>query len=309
LIHVRVSMSLASKTAIDRHTHLIAWAQYRQRIRAFFEARDVLEVVTPHQTSYTGTDVHLTPFQGISVSGQQWFLHTSPEFEMKKLLAQGSGDIFQICQVFRDEEQGQWHHPEFTLLEWYRQGWTLDALMEEVALLCAKVFKLNQPVTRLSVHAACERYAGWSPWAVDALKIAQSRWPHADCGEDQALWFDWVMVTQVEPKLADLPMCCLYDYPETHAALAKVISFEGRRIARRFEYYVQGIEVANGFDELGDAVEQRHRFEQEQAMRRVKQQPVWPIDTTFLDALDKMPECCGVALGLDRLYVLAQNNL
>jgi elongation factor P--(R)-beta-lysine ligase len=286
---------------------LIARAAYRAHIHTFFRERGVVEVVTPHQLKATGTDIHLTPFSGKNSSGERWFLHTSPEFEMKRLLAEGSGDIFQICQVFRDEEVGRWHRPEFSLLEWYREGITLFDLETEVSALLETVFELS-PVHRMSVEAACQQYAAWSPWSSDAVEHAKKRWPDTSCGDDLATWFDFVMVSEVEPKLKDFSVCCLFDYPITHAALARIESEEGREVARRFEYYVHGVEVANGFDELTDPVEQRARFQKDQTIRQAQGLPIWPIDEDFLNSLEAMPDCCGVAVGLDRLSALSQDN-
>ena len=298
---------------------LRARAEMLEGLRAFFRERGVLEVETPVLSAAALTDPaieSLSPLYrgpGGPADGRLW-LHTSPEFPMKRLLAAGSGPIFQVCRVFRDGEAGRRHNPEFSLLEWYRPGLSMEALMAEVEALVRALlapYRDPGPARRLSWRQAFLDHAGIDPFAADesmlrrraaALGVAA---PERLSGRDP--WLDLLLTAVVEPGLAKEGLVFLYHYPPSQAALARLVrDAEGRRVAERFELYLDGLELANGFHELADAAEQRRRFEAEQARRRASGQEVPPLDERLLAALEAgLPDCCGVALGLDRLLMAA----
>jgi lysyl-tRNA synthetase class 2 len=278
------------------------------RIRAFFAERGVLEVETPMLSRYAATDPALESFRlGDGLAAR--YLHTSPEFPMKRLLAAGSGPIYQICRVFRDRERGRRHHPEFTLLEWYRPGFTMQALMDEVADLLRVA--LNAPdlaAERIAYRELFVSRLGLDPWhaSVDERRAAAlaAGVPGADALMlDADGWLDLLLCHCLEGDLGRGRMTFLYDYPPSQAALARVRATP-YPAAERFELYLEGVELANGFRELTDAPEQRRRFEADLlARRRHGQRPV-PLDAMLLAALEAgMPDSAGVALGLDRLLM------
>lgn len=277
-------------------------------IREFFKTRKLTEVFTPHLATSTGTDVHINPWSALDYNQQRWFLHTSPEFAMKKLLAQGSGDIFQICRVYRNEPTGTWHSREFDLLEWYRVNWSLEALIEEVIELISTLTNIKN-YQYLSIRSAYQTYANWDPWDDNAITTAQKLWPNTLNSQDLATWFDYIMIHHIEPNLAQNSITILYDYPTFHAALAKIEIKNQIPIAKRFECYVNGIEIANGFFELNNTQEQKQRFNEDLQTRKQLNLPDLPIDQDFLECLDKLPNCSGVALGLDRLFTILQKSI
>ena len=288
------------------------------RIRSFFAACDVLEVDTPALSHAASTDPALASFT-TSYSGpgtadsERCYLHTSPEFPMKRLLAAGSGSIYQICKVFRDGERGARHNPEFTLLEWYRVGYDHLDLMDEVERLVTAVLSDIMPVS--SVQHWCYRdlfreMAGVDPFAADVQALAavlQSGHGITAvglAGEDRDVWLDLIMTHIIEPRLGE-GLVFIRDYPASQAALARLRS-GNPQVASRFEVYLNGMELANGFHELSDATEQAQRFDREQALRRAAGSEVVEIDDNLLDALQAgLPDCAGVALGVDRLLMCA----
>lgn len=287
-------------------------------VRSFFAAREVLEVETPILSRHATVDRHIESFAVASAPPARGmssgFLHTSPEFAMKRLLAAGSGAIYQIARVFRYEEQGRHHNPEFTLLEWYRPGFDHHRLMDEVALLIAHC---GGPAAceRLSYREAFERHGGFDPHATDAGELRQ-RLRAAGHGEPQDLtateladrdfWLDLWMSLQVGPRLGVGQPCFVYDFPASQAALARVRP-GSPPLAERFELFWDGLELANGFHELTDAGEQQRRFEADQAWRREHGRAVPPYDRHLIAALQAgLPPCAGVALGLDRLLMRLQ---
>lgn len=295
---------------------LRARALMLQRLRGFFAARGVLEVETPLLSASATTDPALeslvTDWSGLAQPGRQrLYLHTSPELPMKRLLAAGSGPIYQICKVFRDGERGRRHHPEFSLLEWYRPGWGLSALIDEVADLVRLV--LDRPDLGYEVlsyrQLFLERLA-IDPCSADstALRTLAQANGIEGCGHlelDRDGWLDLLMSHCLEPGLGRGLMSFVRDYPPSQAALARLRSSDPP-VAERFELYIDGIELANGFDELTDAAEQRARFQADQRARRAAGRFVPPIDEAFLAALEAgMPATAGVALGLDRLLMCA----
>ncbi|BBB23702.1 lysyl-tRNA synthetase, class II [Isorropodon fossajaponicum endosymbiont JTNG4] len=274
-----------------------------QKIRQFFEQQAVLEVHTPTLINAPTSDVYI---DSISLSmnadiGMQsiQYLHTSPELEMKKLLAQGSGDIYQICQVFRDNEYGERNSNEFTLLEYYRLGFDIHQLMADMVNLL-QALGLQDKVHQLSYAQVFSQYADIDVLNTDfdALKVIASK---LGLGTDFA-WIEelqmLLFVHLVEPKLKNLPLCFIYDYPESQSALAKVKN----QVAHRFELYLNGIEVANGYDELQTKGEYQQVFTCEITKRKQLGKPILQIDDSFLSKLNKpLPQCAGVAIGINRL--------
>lgn len=291
-----------------------------QRLRHFFAERQVLEVETPLLSASATTDPALESlrtqwFGSDRPRAQRLYLHTSPELPMKRLLAAGSGPIYQVCKVFRDGERGSRHHPEFSLLEWYRPGWGLNALIDEVAEL-VRVILMRPEVGHevLSYRQLFIGQLGVDPWTADSTRLNEVAQASGlpGCAElelDRDGWLDLLMSQYLEPGLGRGRMSFVCDYPPSQAALARLRpddSCGDATVAERFELYVEGMELANGFNELTDADEQRARFEADQDARRAAGQSVPPIDEAFLAALESgMPASAGVALGLDRLLMCA----
>ncbi len=275
-----------------------------QRIREFFAQRKVLEVDTPLLGSATANEPHLASYQ---VAGQSLFLQTSPEFAMKRLLASGSGPIYQICKAFRHGESGVRHNPEFTLLEWYQPGFELTRLMDEVVAVTA-MFLGDMAVEQLSYRQAFLQFLDIDPHRADihqlrALAIRCANYDGA--ADDTDTLLELLMSHAIEPHLGRGGLTFIYDYPASQAALARVeADAEGVRVARRFELYRDGMELANGYQELTDPVEQQRRFTDNRARRSAAGLVDYPGDGRLLAALEELPECCGVALGLDRLLML-----
>jgi lysyl-tRNA synthetase class 2 len=299
---------------------LTARAAMLSRIRGFFSARRVLEVETPILSRAATTDpalhsLHTRRSGPGCPDGQQLFLHTSPELPMKRLLAAGSGPIYQVCKVFRDGERGRLHHPEFSLLEWYRPGWGLDALMDEVGELVGAVLdRTDLADERIGYRDLFRDRLDIDPWRADAdeLRTVARRLGLAEADRldlDRDGWLDLLLTRFIEPGLGRGRLTFIQGYPPSQAALAQIITAdEGTdaiRVAQRFELYIDGMELANGFEELSDAVEQRARFEADLVERAANGEPAMPIDNDFLAALEAgLPDCSGVALGLDRLLMI-----
>ena len=262
----------------------IAALQVRARvlkgIRAFFDARGFVEVETPVRIPAPAPEPHIDcPASG------SWFLRASPELQMKKLLAAGMDKIYQIGPCFREGECGRRHNPEFTMLEWYRtQADYLDILADMEALVSGILWPHGVAAfRRITVREAYRKWAGWDPFAAwDADR------------------FDFDMATKVEPNLPKTPVF-LMDYPPAAASLSKMRG----DVAERWELYVGGVELANAFTELTDAAEQRRRFELAREERRQHGEADYPLDEEFLAVLNQMPPTGGVALGVDRLAMLA----
>jgi len=289
------------------------------QIRAFFAARGVLEVDTPALSTAGATDPHLHSFTtrdtGPSLeSCQLLYLHTSPEFPMKRLLAAGSGPIYQIARGFRNGEAGRRHNPEFTLLEWYRPGFDHHQLMDEVADLVTALLRHHLPLSaseRLSYRDVFQRHLKLDPhWTtverLAACAEAQRLIPPPTMpGDDPNPWLDLLLSHCIEPQLGQGQLTFIYDYPASQAALAQLRPGDPP-LAERFELYVNGIELANGFHELGDPDEQRRRFELDNQARAAQGLPIVTIDERLLAALAAgLPDCAGVALGFDRLLMIA----
>jgi lysyl-tRNA synthetase class 2 len=275
------------------------------RTRHFFDSRGFVEVQTPVMVPSPGMDLALDAFEvaGGERGSPRWLI-TSPEYQMKRLLGDGWTRIYQIVPCFRRGELGTRHNPEFTMLEWYRAHASMANVMRDTEQLIAEVtggevslgartVDVTPPFERIAVCDAFERYAGWPPRrTLDAAAHDPDEYFRA-------------MVDQVEPALERLDRgVLLTDYPASQASLARRKPGQPD-LAERFEAYVAGVELCNGFGELTDPVEQRARFEQDQARRRARGLPVYPIDERLLDALARVPPSGGNALGLDRLIALA----
>ncbi len=281
------------------------------RCRDFFTARGVLEVDTPILATATVTDPHLASLE-TRLAGRPGphYLQTSPEYAMKRLLAAGSGDIYQICKVFRDDETGRHHNPEFTMLEWYRLGFDHEQLIDEVEALLIELLgtQLGSPAERLSYREAFRRELAIDPLEAPLSTLADLAAEHAgafDLGTDRDAHLDLLMATVVGPALGRGRISFVDEYPASQAALAELLPGTPP-VAARFEAYVAGIELCNGFRELADPQEQRRRFEQDLATRRLRGLPTPPLDERLLAALSAgLPPCAGVALGLDRVIMLA----
>jgi len=277
--------------------------------REYFAATRALEVETPTLSAAATTDVHLASVAAV-VSGQRRWLHTSPEYAMKRLLAAGSGDLWQISRVYRDGERGSQHNPEFTLIEWYRLGIDHHALMADVERLIgammppSRAFDRSEHLTyrdAMQLHAGVDAMRDPTPVLIERLRSAQIDAP-ADLQHDRDACLDLIMSTLVGPQLGRERLCFIYDYPASQAALARIRG----EVASRFEAYLDGVELANGFHELGDATEQRARFLADLRERERRGLPAAPVDERFLAALAHgLPECSGVALGFDRLVMCA----
>ena len=290
-------------------------AELLRRVRTFFLERGVLEVETPILSLYASTDPAL---ESLAVTyrvpgctdGRTYYLQTSPELSMKRLLAAGTGPIFQVCKVFRGGERGRRHNPEFSLLEWYRPGFTYGELMDEVAALVQAL--LDRPdlnVERMSyrdlflIRLGCDPH-GATRGELQALAAEQGIEGVASLGLSRDGWLDLLLTHCIESDLGRGQMTFVYDYPETQAALARVRQ-GSPGVAERFELYLEGMELANGFQELTDPQEQRRRFAKDQAIRSQRGPPLLAMDERFLTALEAgMPESAGVALGLDRLLMV-----
>jgi lysyl-tRNA synthetase class 2 len=288
---------------------LRARADLLARIRRFFADRGVLEVETPLLCSSGITDPAIEPLlveRGASVREPR-YLQTSPEYAMKRLLAAGTGPIFQVTRAFRDGEAGARHNPEFTLLEWYRPGFDHHQMMAEVAaLVCACLGERHWQ--KLSYRELFLKSIGIDPLTAGAAELEDCARTGRDLGDmqgDRDVWLALLLTHEVEPWLAGRGMCFVFDYPSSQAALARIEQCDGVSLGQRFELYLDGLELANGYHELTDAGEQRERFLADNAVRRRAGQTERPLDEHLLAALEAgMPACSGVALGVDRLLML-----
>lgn len=289
---------------------LRARARLYGAIRHYFEAREVLEVETPILSAAATVDPNIDSFSTREPGGREWWLQTSPEFAMKRLLAAGSGPIWQIARVFRREEAGRHHNPEFSMLEWYRPGWDHRRLMDEVEDLLRTAGVPGAGWERLSYGEAFHRYAGLDPFAAGIELLREACMGRLNLSgalleaRDRDVYLDLLMSSLVGPQLGQDAPAFLYDFPASQAALARVRPGDPP-VAERFELFWKGIELANGFHELTDAGEQRRRFEQDRIRRVAEGREAPPYDARMVAALEAgMPACAGVALGLDRVLML-----
>jgi lysyl-tRNA synthetase class 2 len=282
-------------------------------IRDYFQQVGVLEVETPLCSVAANTDPALesltTSYAGPGCpDGIRLYLQTSPEFAMKRLLAAGSGPVFQIGKAFRNGESGRLHNPEFTLLEWYRPGFDQHRLMREVAELVNSLLPAPRPVESLSYGEAFSRSLGIDPHRASTQLLRECAIDYgvpgvAEFQLDRDGWLDLLLTHALEPRLGQDHLTFLYDYPASQAALARIRE-DQPPVAERFELYLDGVELANGFHELTDAAEQQRRFEVDNHRRREQGKEQLPIDQHLLAALQAgLPDCSGVALGVDRLLM------
>ena len=287
-----------------------------QKIRQFFAQREVLEVDTPVLSHASVTDAHLHSFctqftHPFSPQASTLYLQTSPEFAMKRLLCAGSGAIYQICKSFRNEEAGRFHNPEFTMLEWYRPGFDHLQLMTEIDELIQMVVGCDS-AERVTYQDVFKQYLGYCPLTATLtdIKTLASQYGYADiaANENEKDTLLMLLFSQhVEPKIGQDRPCFVMNFPASQAALAR-INPTNPLVAERFELYFKGIELANGFHELTDGPEQLRRFEQDNVKRQHMGLEIMPIDHNFIAAIDYgLPACAGVAVGIDRLLMLALN--
>ena len=300
------------------HAALRLRARVNRLVREFFDARGVLEVETPVLSRAGNTEPNIASFR-VEFGGRvddaprtRW-LRTSAEFPMKRLLAEGLGDCYELGRVFRDGEAGGRHNPEFTMLEWYRVGWTLDPLIDETAELVQAALSLAGRTATLRKASFREVYRealGLDPMTapIEALQAAFAGDIEPD-GLTRDDWLDLLMTHRIQPAFPDDQLLAMYDYPATQCALARVVRRDDVDVAERFELYLGPLELANGYHELTDAAEQRARFERDHAVRAARGLPQPPIDEALLAALGAgMPACAGVALGIDRLLMAMQGT-
>ncbi|MGD8785039.1 MAG: EF-P lysine aminoacylase EpmA [Thioalkalispiraceae bacterium] len=286
-------------------------ARLLQQTRSFFYQRDVLEVETPILTSAGTTETHLDQFVVSSpLDDKHYYLITSPELAMKRLLAAGSGDIFQLTRVFRAGECGSQHQPEFTMLEWYRLGFDLDALMREVEALLAVLLgdKLTSSVMTLTYAQAFEQYLSIDPFSATIEELKQCFVSRTKTEppvlEDKQAYLDLLMSHLVEPCFDPKRLTFVKHYPAEQASLARINETDPR-VAERFEAFAGGLELANGFYELTDKDQQLKRMQEENQQRLAIGKLQIDIDQSFLAALEEgLPVCSGVAVGFDRLVMV-----
>jgi len=278
-------------------------------VRAFFSDRKILEVDTPILSHTAPIDTHI---EVMAIQNNQGYLHTSPEYAMKRLLSAGIGDIYQLSHVFRAEEAGRLHNPEFTMIEWYRIGVPFQFLIDETLQLI-QLFLGNIPIHIYTYSQAFIKFVGIDHKTAtpsDLKQIAeQNNLPlPSDAGTwDKDSFLHFLMAFLIEPQFAGLNI--IQDFPSTQAALAKICQVGDELVAERFEVYYNGIELANGFHELTDPVEQRQRFVKANLERQKLGKEILPLDENFLSALEQgLPDSCGVAVGFDRLLMLQLNK-
>jgi len=308
-------------------------AQSLKTIRRFFEQHNVLEVDTPVLSSATITDPFIESFQThyIPLTRQiehtRYYLHTSPEFAMKRLLAAGSGSIYQIAKVFRQGELSPRHNPEFTLLEWYREGWDHHQLMTEIDQLLTLLIAEHLPLAEsrfISYQQAFEKHLHINPHTADINELmacarAQQLDNVLDKTDSKDRYLELLFSHCIEPFLGKpeqdkseqtgkAQLCFLYHYPATQASLARITETNGVSVAERFEIFINGMELGNGFYELNNTQEQRERFVHDNEQRKHNGQQTVPLDEHFLAALETLPDCAGVAIGIERLLMVMSGS-
>jgi len=285
-------------------TRLQARARLLQDIRAYFSKRNILEVETPLISKAGNTDPEIQPIR----TDTGGYLRTSPEFPLKRLLAAGSGDIFELGRVFRAAESGRFHNPEFTMLEWYRTGFSYHQLMNEVADLvrfCGRGKFDQWPEQRLSYRQLFLHHLDLDPFTADSRELSAVAKKHGitDIELERRQWLDLLISLVIQPALPGEYLTFIYDFPAGQAALARIRP-ESPPLAERFELYLGRTELANGYQELTDAGEQRQRFDAENAQREKRGEILCETDHHLIAALEHgLPECAGVALGVDRLLM------
>jgi lysyl-tRNA synthetase class 2 len=284
----------------SRQKALLQRAGMIQAVRQYFIHRNYLEVETPYRIPAPAPESHIN-----SVTSGSWFLHTSPELCMKRLLAAGYERIFQICRCWREGERGSRHVPEFTLLEWYQSGHDYRSLMEDCEVLIQNVAAAIGMGTRMIYHN--REIDLLKPWERISVKESFERYTKISMTEAlRENLFDEIMVQEIEPNLGVRKPTFIYDYPAERGALAR-LKEEDPTLAERFELYIRGLEIANGFSELIDPEEQLYRFRLENENRIKLGKPIYPLPERFLSELEEMPPSAGIALGIDRLVMVFLN--
>lgn len=292
--------------------HLQARARMLAQVRAFFAKRHVLEVDTPILSHHAPIDTHIEVMTIQFGNGERGYLHTSPEYAIKRLLADHPIDVYQLCHVFREGEASDRHNPEFTMLEWYRIGLSLEQLIDETLHLIELFLGKVKPIF-LSYRDLFLQFLQIDPFQTTpedlrqkAISLAISL-PDSSSSWDLDTWLHYYMGLFIEPRLSGLYV--IDAFPATQAALARLRLENTTWVADRFEIFYNGIELANGFHELTDPIEQKRRLEKSNFERQLVGKDPLPIDHYLLSALEKgLPDCCGVAAGFDRLLMLRQNS-
>lgn len=293
--------------------NLRARAELLTSIRQFFDDRNVLEVETPLLARATATDVHIQSLQ-VSVEDRALagisYLQTSPEFAMKRLLANGTGPIYQICKAFRDGEHSKRHNQEFTMLEWYRPAYSMAQLIDEVEQLVDVLLGIGE-IQRLSYRELFLKFLQFDPHTISLDRLAAIAHEKMDLNSESLTRTDYLqllLASCIEPMMPS--NCFIYDFPVEQAALAKIEEDDqAQLVAKRFELYCSSMEIANGYFELTDATEQRSRLEADLEKRTELQLAQYPIDEKLIAALEHgIPDCAGVAVGVDRLLMLLTDS-
>ena len=282
-------------------------------IRRFFAERGVLEVETPILSEAGNTEPNIesfsTTFSGpVTAGSRERWMRTSPEHALKRLLAAGVGDCYELGRVFRNGEAGRRHNPEFTMLEWYRVGFDHRRLMRETAELVSAALTMkgrDATIVEKSYRDLFIEGLGLDPFAasLDALRAPLSEFRINEEGLSRDDWLDLLITHRLQPAFPNDRITIVYDFPASQCALARIRN-DDPPVAERFELFLGSYELANGYHELTDAAEQRARFERDNARRRARGQREVPIDERFLAALSEMPACAGVALGIERLLMV-----
>ena len=286
--------------------------QLLRMIRDYFFLEEVVEVDTPVMSQFGNPDPALLNFKSRyngpgKLYGSETYLITSPEYHMKRLLAAGSGDCYYLGKVFRDGELSRRHNPEFTMLEWYREGFNLETLMEEVYRLIRLLSDQDLECSTYTYREAFGKFLGVDPFLmsladlIELIEQSDISMTFIPKNRDEAL--DLIVSHLLEPRFDRDKVTFIYHYPATQASLAKVVEEDGYLVGKRFEAYWQGLELANGYEELTDSQEQKARFEAENCMRQTLGYEAVPLDQLLLESLDQLPFCSGVALGVDRLLM------
>ena len=287
-------------------------AQVLQKIRQFFADRHVLEVETPLLCQHSVTDINLEPITAnYSMANETTlrYLQTSPEFAMKRLLAAGSGCIYQIAKAFRADDLGKKHNPEFSLLEWYRIGFDHWQLMDEIDLLSQSCFGFKA-AEKISYRQLLLNESGLDVLLSPVTEIQDYLSSSMDVsgldGMSRDDWLDLLFSTQIEPNIGHDQPLIVFGYPKSQAALARTFEYEGEEVAARFELFVKGVEMANGYWELTDVEEQQRRFLEDNRLRRSLNKAERSIDSFLMEAMNcGLPDCAGVAMGIDRMLMVA----
>lgn len=282
--------------------------------RRFFSDRNVLEVDCPIMSTMASVDLHIDLIRAYGASAHTHYLHSSPEYGMKRLLSEGIGDIYQLSHVFRDNEQSMRHHPEFTMVEWYRIKASFKAMIEETVAFI-RIFVGDVPFVRLSYREAFKKYAGIDYLAVSEEELLdylekQGINPYQNIEEEgKDALLNIILAVIIEPQLGENEICVLQYFPASQAMLAQTKKRPKELVAERFEIFFKGMELANGYHELRDAKEQQARLVRANTMRERLGKDTLPIDESFIRALETgLPDCCGVAVGFDRLMMLRHNK-